>query len=209
MNPVFLENYTSNILKNLSKNKFIVKVPEIAIQTEAQLEEHSNRKYFVNDIEIPDKKKDIYLPEMYSEDTEFKYSLSTPSVDFSNGEIPLPNLALTQVYLPVTEIIDIFNAGMSIQIVGKDKLVELIKLLSYTIEDLKIAVDITNATEVLEQVEAFLETIVDNKRGTITEEFNKPSRVIAAGLGGSMSSTLIDDRKNASPYMDLTDIVIK
>jgi len=42
MNPVFLENYTSNILKNLSKNKFIVKVPEIAIQTEAQLEEHSN-----------------------------------------------------------------------------------------------------------------------------------------------------------------------
>ena len=208
MNAMFLDIYTSNILKKLAKNKFMVKVPEIALQTETELNESYNSRFYVDNIEIPRDKRNVYMPDSYSDENEFKYTLATPVVEYAESGVSKPNLSLTQVYIPVTEIIDIYTSGMSIYIVGKDNLVKLVKLLSNAINDLKQAADVINADEASEQINSFLETIIENKRGTIKDEFNKPKPAIAAGLGGPVSVDLISDGKKARPYMDLTDIII-
>jgi len=197
--------YSKNILSSFSKHKFMVKVPQSALYTDTELELFNTKSFYINGVEVNNKELSKFDIDTTNE--TLSYTGDPVDIDKNNNINKNSKLRLRRVYIPLTEIIDIFSNGFTIYLYNRDDVLRLTNTVNDLLDQLEHATDISSAKPIIDIIEDFYKTFIGNKHKEIDKQLNKEP--VASGMLGFDSGLMSNEFKNRkTQQINLDDILV-
>jgi len=207
MNKGFLRTSISSILDELHSHRFMVGVPYIALMSETELAPDEEDIEFLDGVPI----RKLNIRNGTSKDT---YSKLEPSV--TNNVVNKDSLNdMKNVYLPLANIIDLFNNGYSVRTVNRDDVGRIVNILTPCLNDLEAIAEygrVKNADEVYEYINDFYLNMIKINSNNIKNSINKVSNsgmILGLGNGFSaMDGVKSNGVKSSSSVIDVDSLLV-
>lgn len=210
------------LLKELDDYKITVIVPKIAVMYNEPIDINikPNKNIKSNKLDIvlgsSDKIANMNRTTFNSNLYEEKLTVDTESeVEYINGEInKKAYYKKTETYLPLSEVIQIYNNGYSVRVPNKDTLVRLLNKLEYVYNNLE-TMRVPELEPIIELIENFYKSIIEEKgeeldNYLIKKRLSKSNSVLSLMENrlDRENLTIIHDKKGNSKVIDLSDLVV-
>jgi len=197
--------YTKKILISFAKHKFMVKVPQAALYTDAELKLYDTKSFYIDGAEV--NKKALRNFDIDTTTDSISYTADPVDIDKDNNINKRSKLRFRRVYIPITEIIDIYSNGFTIYLCNRNDILRLTNTINDLLDQLEHATDISTAKPIIDTIEDFYKTFIGNKHKEIDKQLNKTP--VVSNVLGFDSNLMSDEIKNRKiQQINLDDILV-
>ena len=210
------------LLKELDEYKVTVIVPKIAIMYNEPTDintypnTQSKRNKLNTVLGYEDKLDNMYKTKFSNNLYEEKLTVdSEVDVEYINGEInKKAYYKKTEAYLPLSEVIQIYNNGYTVRVPNKNSLIRLLDKLEYIYNNLEI-MRVPELEPIIELIENFYKSIIEEKgeeldNYLIKRRLSKSNSVLSL-LEEKLNNdnlTVMHDKEGNTRVIDLSDLVV-